>query len=146
MLQRSKMQLLTWNENYSVYIESMDRQHQKIIDIINQLHQALENYRLEDVIDQILQSLKEYTEYHFNDEEKLMAANNYPNLEQHRKTHQFLRNEITRYRQLQAKGKLTIEDLSRLLTNWLINHIMIDDKDYGRMIRDAGKSFCNTSC
>ncbi|MDD5426827.1 MAG: bacteriohemerythrin [candidate division Zixibacteria bacterium] len=140
------MHLLTWNENYSVYVESMDRQHQKIIDIINQLHQALEHGRLEDIIDRILQSLKEYTEYHFTDEEKLMTANNYPNLEQHRKRHQFLRNEIIRYRELQAKGKLTVDDISRLLTNWLINHIMVDDKDYGRMIRNAGKTFYNNSC
>lgn len=140
------MQLLTWNENYSVYVESMDRQHQKIIDIINQLHQALEHGRLEDIIDRILQSLKEYTEYHFTDEEKLMTANNYPNLEQHRKRHQFLRNEIIRYRELQAKGKLTVDDISRLLTNWLINHIMVDDKDYGRMIRNAGKTSYNNSC
>ena len=66
----SDMALITWNEQYSVNVSEMDIQHQRLFELINQLHSAMLAGKGNETMDGILHGLKEYTITHFSAEEK----------------------------------------------------------------------------
>lgn len=83
------MALITWNENYSVKVKQFDDQHKKLIDMINELHDAMKVGKGKDVMEKILAGLIQYTVTHFANEERLMKQHNYPDYEQHKKSTTF---------------------------------------------------------
>ncbi|MCB1179634.1 MAG: hemerythrin family protein, partial [Leptospiraceae bacterium] len=85
----------------------------------------------------VLKSLIEYTKTHFVDEEKLMKDVAYPDREIHFREHEDFINEIysDTAEFLQGK-KLPTLRLAQYLYNWLLDHIMIHDKQIGLYIRE----------
>lgn len=55
------MALITWNDNFSVNIAEIDKQHQKLITIINELDEAIKANHNNDAIGQVLAALLDYT-------------------------------------------------------------------------------------
>ncbi|WP_026477321.1 bacteriohemerythrin [Alkaliphilus transvaalensis] len=70
--------MLTWSKLFETNIESVDRQHRYLVDLINDLSTEViaqlqyDNY---DKIMSILTELKKYTIEHFRQEEQLMKDN-----------------------------------------------------------------------
>ena len=79
------MALITWNDVYSVKVKQFDDQHKKLIDLVNQLHDAMKVGKGGQVIGDVLKALIDYTGSHFAAEERLMKLYNYPDYEQHKK-------------------------------------------------------------
>jgi len=133
------MSILTWNDNFSVNIEQMDKQHRKLIDIINRLSEVAQYNQNNEAIGKILQALEEYIEFHFTDEENLMRKYHYHKLDAHRRAHQNLIFELFRYRNLYDSHKLVFNELANFIANWLVDHIMVEDKEYKSMINSTLK-------
>jgi len=66
------MPTFRWNERYSVNIALLDRQHQRLFDIFNELNAALAVGRGGTVMDSVLCRLTDYVKTHFVAEEALM--------------------------------------------------------------------------
>ncbi len=132
------MPLIVWDSSYSVHLEEMDRQHRKLIAIINQLDEAVKQGRGREEIGQVLNELAAYTRYHFTDEETLMTQHDYSEREDHIKAHHVFMQKIqdchTQY--LYGKAHVATEVLD-FLANWLVGHIQGSDREYGARI--AGK-------
>ncbi len=58
------MELVQWSESLSVTIREIDRQHQKLFDMINELHQAQLQGKGKDVQGKIVNGLISYTNEH----------------------------------------------------------------------------------
>ena len=68
------MQFFYWNKSFEVGISEIDQQHRKLVDMINELAAAIvEGARLPDV-QELINRLTEYSEMHFNGEEKIIFA------------------------------------------------------------------------
>ena len=61
---------------------------------------------------------------------------NYQYLPSHKGIHDLFVKRLNEYRQRFEKGEAVENDLYRLLSKWLINHIQHDDQDYVDAVRD----------
>lgn len=134
------MALINWNDTYSVGIADMDKQHQKLIGLINSFHDAMKEGRAQNVIGKVLEDLKIYTEFHFNDEEKLMKKYAYPGYDGQKNEHNSFVTKLNEFIQHYGEGQLTAVslDVSQFLKDWLLNHISRSDKKYGKYLNSKG--------
>ena len=133
------MPLITWSPRLDTGLAIIDSQHKRLVDIINQLHDALEAGRSSEVMGAIFDELIAYTETHFGIEEKLMEAHGYEDLENHRRTHRAFTEQIKMDRYNFSVGAWTYEErLKDFLRGWLVNHIAASDQAYVPTLKEAG--------
>ena len=123
--------LITWSKSYSVGIGSMDREHQRLIDIINSLYAAMRSGKGKEVIGDILNELIEYTKTHFADEERLMRDSGYPGYEDQKRAHEVLIAKVLEIQEKYRSGTALSQEIMSFLKNWLVNHIQGMDRKYG---------------
>ncbi len=133
------MPLMEWNEKLSVNISAIDAQHKKWIGILNELHDAMKSGKGKEKIGKVLDDLVEYTKVHFAAEEKLMQGNGYPLFAGHKKQHEDMVKEVELLKSKYISGAsgLTIE-VMQFLRNWLSEHIIGTDKNYGPYLNEKG--------
>ena len=132
------MALFIWKDAYSVGVDYFDRQHKKLVAMLNDLHDAMRIGKGAEAMGRVFETLVEYTAYHFGDEEKAMAKYGYPELEEHREEHVLLTEKVLEYKKkFDGKQLLVSIELLEFLKNWLSHHIMETDKRYGPEL--AGK-------
>ncbi|MCE9597002.1 MAG: bacteriohemerythrin [Spirochaetia bacterium] len=128
-----------WSESYSVYDETMDKEHAAIFDILNKLTliTADSNATREDM-QAIMEALTDYCRFHLASEERFMLANGFPGLEEHARLHAEFVEAVgtfaTRANQAEDLRFLAFE-MGGEVWMWLSNHILIEDKKYGTYIR-----------
>ncbi len=123
------MDFIKWNEIYSVGISEIDDQHKKLIDIINKLFKGFSEGKADEIIPDIINELINYTEYHFKTEEDLFNKYNLPEKEKHIQSHKQFVEKIKTWKDNINEKELPYE-LMDYLKNWLVNHIMKEDKQY----------------
>ena len=125
------MALIIWNSGYSVGNEEIDTQHQKLIEIINTLHDAMRIGKGKEIIEKVLDELTNYTIFHFAIEEKLFDLHKYPGSLIHKKNHSDLVAKVIAFKENYFNGSsLLTLDLMNFLKDWLVNHIAKSDKEY----------------
>ncbi|MBK1648759.1 bacteriohemerythrin [Rhabdochromatium marinum] len=129
------MSLIDWNDALSVGVEEIDDDHQRLVEIVNQLNDAIAAKHQQDVIETILQELLEYTVWHFRHEERLMQASGDPSFMQHKQAHDTLTEQVKAAQQRYLDGDATVADtMLPFLKDWLINHILGTDKTTGQYL------------
>ena len=125
------MSLLTWNDSYSVGVETIDQQHSGLFAILNELHAAMMKGHAQNLVGPLLDKLVTYTLGHFAYEERMMQEARYPNFAAHRAHHVDLARQVEEFmaRYKRGDGALTIE-LLQFLKDWLTKHIQHEDKQY----------------
>jgi hemerythrin len=133
------MAYIEWNDSYSIGVKDMDDQHKKLIDLINQLHDAMKTGQASKEAGAILKGLVDYTHYHFTAEEKYLEKETYPGLLNQQKMHKVFIAQIEQY-QIDLNNKsLTIGvKMSQFLKDWLMTHIINEDKKYGQFMNAKG--------
>ncbi len=125
------MAILNWNKQLALGIESVDKQHQHLIDLINQMDEAVAIGGEHDAIMCIINDLVDYTVYHFQHEEMLMSAAQFnPTLFAfHVAEHQQFIDKMLKVKQeAQANISSISKGLIEYLVNWLNHHILNTDK------------------
>ncbi len=129
--------LINWNESYSVGNSEMDKQHKKLIGIINKLFNAFKEGNAQNILSDILQEMIDYSNFHLNSEEKLLFKYNYPEKEEHEAKHQSFRNKTEELKELLKKGSEDAHyELIEYLKNWWTNHILVEDMKYSEFLSD----------
>jgi hemerythrin len=124
---------------YSVKVASLDRQHEKLFRIVDELHEALGRAQGKTVVDGSLKKLIDYTMIHFTAEEALLRNTAYPELSAHVAEHCKLRSRIEALREQYAKGDRDVPGrLMTFLLDWLKTHILNEDKKYGAFLNGKG--------
>lgn len=121
-------------------IEQIDKEHEKLFELINETMKLLRNELLEDKYHQIaevLEELKEYADTHFANEEAYMAAINDPELEKQKKQHMAFREKIdvisfSNIDELEHQQEM-LDNLLQYLVRWLYQHILSSDILIGKM-------------
>ncbi|OAN52196.1 hemerythrin [Paramagnetospirillum marisnigri] len=125
------MAYLEWTENLSVGVKRMDDHHKKLVDLINMLFDAMSGDATR-AVDTVLSDLLDYTRYHFGEEEKLLAACGYPDLEEHQGVHRGMVKEVLDMRQRYLDNPVSVSPNEALdfLSKWLMRHIIGKDLRY----------------
>ena len=123
--------LFPWSETYSVKIAMVDAQHKVLVDLINELHQAMIARRGKESLGGILARLVKYTKGHFAAEEGLLQVNQYPDLANHKAEHERFTQTIVEFQGKFQKNEAAMTiDVMDFLKDWLVKHIMGVDKKY----------------
>jgi hemerythrin len=135
------MALLNWSTEYSVEVPTFDRQHKKLFDMLNELHDAMKAGKGSQVAPAILKRLVEYTREHFSEEESAMSRTRYPDFVNHKAEHDKLTAEVVKMVDDFDQGKIVLSmSLLDFLRDWLKTHILASDTKYSRHMKSAGIS------
>lgn len=128
-----------WSDVLSVGIEEIDDQHKVLVDLVNEMHDAIHQRHGSDVVKEILSKLADYTRIHFAVEESLMRILAYPEYEEHKTQHEELLHTVQDLQEKVETGKTAIGfELMHFLKIWLTRHIMESDQKYSTYFLDAG--------
>jgi hemerythrin len=126
-----KMEKICWKEEYSVGVEKFDRQHQHLFEIVNKLAGRTNSPEDSELVSEILSEMANYAREHFTDEETLMQAYDYPEIELHKKQHTYF---------IDTTAELTIgfindkqsagDEIAEFLSLWWTTHILKWDMKY----------------
>ncbi|MFO1449651.1 MAG: Cache 3/Cache 2 fusion domain-containing protein [Opitutaceae bacterium] len=106
--------------------ETVDRQHQGLIEIINDIERAQLNQWPAARVAPLLDSLAAYTIDHFRDEERIMETTGCSAAKRNCKAHAALIDKYTAWRhEYDSKGQTNaqVRELHQFLTQWLVGHI-----------------------
>ncbi len=132
-------QFVEWKDSYSVGIDSIDQQHKKLLNLINQLQTAVDYSTGEQFEREALDELVDYTKTHFTYEEGLMRDNDYPGFEAHKVQHEDMFNKVREVLAEYEKDHDTaMSNAVEYLKAWLINHINGTDKQYSSYLIGKG--------
>lgn len=132
-------QFVEWKDSYSVGIDSIDQQHKKLLNLINQLQTAVDYSTGEQFEREALDELVDYTKTHFTYEEGLMRDNDYPDFEAHKVQHEDMFNKVREVLAEYEKDHDTaMSNAVEYLKAWLINHINGTDKQYSSYLIGKG--------
>ncbi|HEY1161023.1 MAG TPA: bacteriohemerythrin [Terracidiphilus sp.] len=133
------MALLKWNCRYSVGVSTLDSQHTVLFTILNDLHDAMLKGQAQSMTGPLLRKLVDYTRRHFSAEESMMAGTKYPGLAEHRAKHVKLTKQVEDHLGRFERGEIALNvELLNFLRDWLNNHIMKEDHQYGPWLNEHG--------
>lgn len=124
------MGTLTWTSELDTGIDVIDQQHRRIVEYINELHDARTSGHRQEDISRVLDELVDYTLSHFAFEESMQEEACYPFYKAHKKVHDMFTHRVGEYLERVKLGEDVLEELNHMLVNWLFNHIKRDDADY----------------
>lgn len=133
------MPIVFWNEKLSVNIASIDAEHKKLIEMINDFYENIVNRSNKENFLILINGLIDYTLIHFANEEKYMQELNYDYYKEHKREHdQF----ISKIKEIEEKinnnERVLSLDMTSFLMDWLKNHILKSDKKYSEFFISKG--------
>ena len=133
------MALITWTTAFSVGVREIDTQHQELIRLINDLHDAMREGKGRSTMGEILKRLIDYTVNHFGFEEKLFAETGYPESLAHTAEHASLTREVQALALKYESGQSVLSiEVMEFLRSWLTDHIKGVDKRYTAHLHSKG--------
>ena len=129
------MPTVTWRDEYSVNVKEIDVQHQKMLELVNDLHSAVEACVDKNSLQNLLVELVDFTHTHFSDEELLMKKYDYPEFGEHHKEHKILLKHMSDLVVAVSNGKYpTFYSDYDVSSDWAITHISEYDSDLGAFL------------
>ena len=125
------MPLIKWRDSYSVGVEQFDNEHHKLVELINRMFIILRDKEDIMAVSDAVARLIDYTEFHFASEESALEQTDFPNLAAHKQLHAVLVRDITDFQQkILAEESDVGPEFYRFLRDWLLGHILEEDKQY----------------
>ncbi|MGN0505257.1 MAG: bacteriohemerythrin [Lachnospiraceae bacterium] len=124
---------------YMTGIDLIDEEHRQLFEYANQVYELLQEEFMSDKYDNIadiLQKLRDYTKQHFSDEEAYMESIGYKRIFSQKVQHQEFINHLEKWNLYDIDGSenqdAVIAEMLEFLTDWLVHHIMEQDKKIGK--------------
>lgn len=124
--------MFSMKEEYKLGITSIDLEHEKLFETFEQAYQLLKDpYAMDkyDKIVELIQELRDYTAYHFKNEEDYMESINYKKLFTQKMDHaNFIKklDEIN-LTKVDTNQDEAIMEILTFLNHWLTSHIIEKD-------------------
>lgn len=132
--------LFPWSDDYCIGVSEVDRQHQILVHLINELHQGVATKSDGQSISRSLEALVNYTVSHFAFEEEMFAHTGYPELATHKEAHENLLGDLANFGKRINNGvdEQLFAELLDFLKVWLVRHIQGSDKHYAPFLNQHG--------
>ena len=133
------MDLITWDSSFSVNVEMIDKQHQMLVQMINDLNNAMLNGNEKETVEKLINKLITYAAMHFAREEHYFDQFGYPEADIHKKQHKDFEKKVSAFQaDLKADRQSLSQDIMQFLSNWLVEHIKGSDKKFGPFLTERG--------
>ncbi|MEI6667785.1 MAG: bacteriohemerythrin [Acidobacteriota bacterium] len=133
------MALIQWKPELSVKIRRIDEEHQRLIQLTNDLDEAMGQGKSKAVMGTIVAELARYTRTHFSYEQDLFAQHSYPDAPAHLAEHEIFVGEISRFAADFEAGRLGLSiQVMNFLSEWLTTHIKGTDRKYTDFFNQRG--------
>ncbi len=125
-------EIFPWDRNFDTGIEEIDKQHRRLVDILNQLAAHVANRSRPDTLREYFDALAEYANYHFASEETVWREHFEDDewLSSHQVAHHGFMEKVVALRL--GEGTRTLDEVMRdivsFLSKWLAYHILDSDK------------------
>jgi hemerythrin-like metal-binding protein len=120
-------------------VKEIDDQHKKLIELVNQLNDAMHAGKGREALGVVLGELVKYTVYHFGTEERLMAQHHYELSAPHKAEHKKLIDDVGAFKAKFDGGNAMISaEIMNFLRDWLSKHILQTDKKFAQALNKAG--------
>ncbi len=137
---KADMKLLDWNAEVACGVPSIDRDHHRMVDLLNDAYRAMMSGDGVEAGIRIVRDLGEMITRHFADEEKLMGRIAYPGLAKHRRIHEELLGRFTELkRQFERNQADAGPALFNFVANWLKEHTYTQDRAFAEFARSQGR-------
>ncbi|MBE6449844.1 MAG: bacteriohemerythrin [Alphaproteobacteria bacterium] len=129
------MPLATWRDSMNLNYAPLDDEHRAFLDVVNQAFMAsqVDDFQM---IEKVFEKCYDYARNHFSHEEDIMERIQFPDIENHMRSHQVFIHNVSEMRQqfdvapsIDEKRKLS-RKLANFLNVWLLGHIMSRDKAF----------------
>ena len=128
------MKTIKWTRDLEVGIPEIDADHKMLLGYLNDLFIACSASQGPAVLSKTLCQVQRYAREHFVHEEDVMRKMGFSGLDEHRAAHAELVSELDDLIdefEAEASHELSNKTL-QFLEDWLLHHILIDDKKIGR--------------
>ncbi len=134
------MDEIIWDDKFSVGVAKLDKQHIKLIKIINKLINITDISASSGTLTDVLTEITEYANYHFETEEKYMRDIGFVDYSSHKNQHMKFKKQTADFcfEAIQNKDNIPSEILA-YLKDWLTNHILKSDMQYKIFLDEQGK-------
>lgn len=131
---------MVWNDRLSVGVARLDKDHKKLLAVLNEMYALLQRGSAGEVLDDVLESLVDYTRRHFENEERLLIETRYPDLEVHKLEHEKMVAWLNQLRSRRTLGTAAGPSLETVnyLKDWLFDHILGSDQRYSAHLHAHG--------
>lgn len=136
-----------FTDKYKTGVEFIDDEHRRLFEIIKDTNDIIHTEFVHDKYDEIMRllaELKEYTEFHFHDEEEYMKSISYPGLEAQKRAHsafveRLVEIDLNELDEIDDNQQEYLVNLIDFLLGWLSNHILGADKKIGEFAKNLTK-------
>ncbi|HBF88113.1 MAG TPA: hemerythrin [Bacteroidales bacterium] len=133
------MAYINWSDSLSVKIGSIDNQHKKLIDLLNNFYENVNQGSSNEKLTGLIQGLKNYTNEHFTSEERVMKVNGYPEFDAHKKQHDEFIAKVSEIQTKFLSGKMVLSiEVTNFIKTWISGHIQGTDKRYTNFLLEKG--------
>ena len=135
------MPIAIWMPKYLTGNPAVDRQHQHLFELVNELHHGIISGQGRESMGKTLKALGSYTLEHFATEEGFMRSTRYGNYPRHKAKHDQLAGQVKDLMAQYEAGALALPGtLSKFLADWLTHHIKEEDMEMITWLREKDAS------
>lgn len=127
---------MPWRAEYATGVWAMDEEHRELVRLINVTHSAMMRG---EGLEEAVRWLLAYAEGHLRHEEEFIASIAYPDLPRHKAIHDRLLGRARELADALGSGRARPLDLLDFLREWLIGHIVAEDRLHGRHAATRGR-------
>ena len=131
--------IVLWENKYATGIELIDAQHQKLVELTNQLYQSCiaRDESVNAVFKDAMGRMVDYVRFHFTAEQELLKRIGYPGHVEHKRQHDTLVKKILEAAKEHDEGKKFVpNNFVRTLKDWVFGHIAVSDRDYAAFVHE----------
>lgn len=131
------MGTIAWSPELSLGVPSLDDQHRRFIGLANEILLAVRAGKEPRHVGECFRRLREYTVYHFGDEEAFMRQVGYPELKAHAQEHEELKKLVRYHQEKLFRERLVREkDILEFLKKLLVEHVIGADRGVKRFLEE----------
>lgn len=131
-------EVFPWNHSFETNIASVDKQHKRLVMLLNQMGSKLAQGEDLIEIEKVIDELYSYADHHFQSEEQVWDKRFHDDewLTTHHKTHSEFITQVGNFQHKEKSGdkKGLYEQILRFLICWLAHHILDDDMRMAKVI------------
>jgi hemerythrin len=131
------MKYLQWRKEFSIGVDSVDFEHQELMEIINLIYAELDNRRDVEEIRHTMGEVHAEVSAHFALEERIMRHARYEEFDAHKNDHEDLLDQIrTMMDAIENDPEHALDMLSEQLADWFSNHFATYDARLHKRLGD----------
>jgi len=131
-------------DGYALGIDDLDEQHGVLFELLANLDQSIQDGDRWVVVHNTLSELLHWTQLHFAVEESVMRICHFPELAKHIEQHKGFVAKVLELKQKSLTEDIA-DDASKLLHDWLLHHIRIEDRKYSEHFARVSERFAQLS-